>query len=121
MTTTPVTTIGAMREQVVLLQRTATTKDTHGADVVTFDTLDSVSAELMPVRAGERLQANTIQALVEVRFRIRARTDVTPGMRVAWRPSWSTVSTQRQLEIHGVQAVGDGRTYTVLECGEVAA
>ena len=112
--------IGLMRERLRILQRTETT-DTHGGRSVVWTALDSVPAELLPIRASERLQAQAMQAQLDLRFRVRARSDITSEMRAEWRPSAQALSTPRTLEIHGVLPHGDGRTWLLLECGEVAA
>jgi SPP1 family predicted phage head-tail adaptor len=114
------TPVGAQRERIVILQRVAT-KDSHGGNATAYSTLDTVPAEVIALRAGERLQVEGIQSQVDLKFRIRSRTDVLPEMRVLWRPSWSTLSTPKTLEIHGVLPVEDGRMWMVLECGEVQA
>ena len=112
---------GALREVLVILQSSVTTDD-HGARTATaWSTLTTLPAELIPLRAGETLQAQQVQSLVDYRFRVRARTDVTPGMRAQWRPAWAALSTPKALEIHGVLPIGDGRQWMALECGEVAS
>lgn len=114
------TAVGQMRETLVIQQRSVVA-DSHGGRVVTFSTLDTVPAALVDNKAGENLQVEQIQASVNYRFRIRARTDLAPGMRALWRPSWSALSTPKTLEIHGVPPFEGGRQWQVLECGEIAA
>ena len=87
-----------------------------------WSTLDSVAAELLPMRTAERLQAQAIQAQVDSRFRIRTRGDVTPSMRAQWRPSWLALATPKTLEIHGVLPDPEAPSaFLLLECAEVAA
>jgi len=76
-----------------------------------------VPAELMPWRAGERLQLAAIQSLTEYRFRIRVRDDVSPEMRIRWTPRWPPCRDEKTLQIHAVQPVGDGLRWLLLEAG----
>lgn len=80
----------------------------------------NLPAELIPIRAGERLQMAAIQATVDYRFRVRARVDVTPKMRILWTPSWPAGSALRTLEITGVAPWSDGREWALLECTGMA-
>lgn len=113
--------IGMMREELAIVQPTETT-DSHGGRSVTWSTLDTVYAELQPMGAIERLQAQAIQAVVNYRFRVRVRTDLTTDMRALWRPSWSALSTPKTLEIHGLPPdPNEPQTYMLLECGEVVS
>lgn len=114
------TAVGQMRETLVIQQRTSS-PDTHGGRAVMFSTLDTVPAALMENKAGENLQVEQIQARVDYRFLIRVRTDLAPGMRALWRPSWSALSTPKTLEIHGVPPFEGGRQWQIVECGEIAA
>jgi len=95
--------------------------DAQGGQRWTWRTVDTVPAEVMPIRAGERLQAAAIQATVDYRFRIRARADLSPKMRVLWTPSWPSGSPQHTLEIAGVSGWAEGREWALLDCAEVAA
>lgn len=113
-------TLGTPREQLTILSRTDAT-DSQGGRTVTWSTLDSVTAELMPLRAGERLQLEAMQAQVDYRFRIRARADVTARLRALWRQSWLGTAAPKTLEINGVWPDPDRPlTHLFLDCGEVA-
>jgi len=81
---------------------------------------DGIWAELLPVRAMERLQAAALQAQLDYRFRVDVRPDLTPAMRARWTPQWPPGSPLHTLEIHGITPDGDGRQYLFLECGEIA-
>jgi head-tail adaptor len=76
-------------------------------------------AELLPQRALERLQAQALSSSIDYRFRIRTRSDVTAQMRAVWSPSWQARAPVHTLEIHGVLPEGDGRTWLLLETGEL--
>ena len=108
--------IGRLRERLVV-QQVALTADAMGGRTEAWTTLASVSAELVPIRTSERLQASAVQAQTDYRFRVRARADVTPLMRVLWTPTWPAATPRKTLQIHGVIPEGDGREYQWLECG----
>lgn len=93
--------------------------DAHGAHRDHWVTKTTIRAQLLPLRASERLQQATVVSQVDFRFQVRRRGDLTPAMRASWRPSWPGGQT-RALEIHGVLPIGDGRQWMALECGEVA-
>ena len=113
--------IATMRERLTVLERTATT-DSQGGRAVTWSTLDTMAAALVPIRASERVQAQAMQAVLDYRFRIVARADVDTTMRAQWRPSWLSLSTPKTLEIHGVLPDAQEPTrYLWLDCGEVEA
>lgn len=78
-----------------------------------------IPAQLLPLRAWERLQAQALQAQLDYRFRIRSRVDLTPQMRALWQPSWPPGAPTHTLEIHGILPDGDGRTFQLLEVGEL--
>lgn len=87
-----------------------------------WTTLRSIDAELVPVRASERLEAAAIQSSLDYRFRVNAMDagGITAAMRALWTPQWPvTGRTAHTLEIHGVLPEGDGRHATILECGEI--
>ena len=112
--------LGRMRERLRLLSVTKVS-DGGGGNTLTWSTLDTVPAEFMPLKAEERLASDKVESLVESRFRIRVRDDVTPKLRAEWRPSWLALATPKTLEIHGVHPDrNDPATYLLLECGEVA-
>jgi head-tail adaptor len=87
--------------------------DSAGGKRFTFRTVDTVSAELLPLSAAERLQLQAIRSNTLYRFRIRARTDLTEGDRALWIPSIGGPS--QVLEITGILPCEDGRTWYFLE------
>jgi head-tail adaptor len=96
------------------------TRDAKSGRRVDWRSVATVWAELIPLRASERLQAAAMQSDVFLRFRIRARADVQPNMHALWTPSWPPDSAQQTLEIGGVLPVDDGRNYLLLECSKAA-
>jgi head-tail adaptor len=94
--------------------------DAQGGRRIGWAPLTTIWAELLPVRATERLQAQALQVQLDYRFRIQARADLTPEMRALWTPQWPPSSPAHTLEIHGIVPDGDGRHYQILECGEIA-
>lgn len=84
-------------------------------------TLARISAELVPLRAIERLQIGAVQANLTCRFRVRARPDLAETQRVTWTPSWPPGEAEQTFEIIGIVPDGDGRTYRFLECARAVA
>jgi head-tail adaptor len=92
--------------------------DALGGRKETWRTLDTVPAELIPIRAWERLQATAVQSGVDYRFRVRARSDVTAAMRLLWTPSWPQGSARQTLEITGpTQPDPTDRAFMFIEAG----
>ena len=94
--------------------------DAQGGRNVTWRTLETIAAELLPQRAGEQLQAEAITAQIDYRFRTHARPDLRETMRALWTPSWPPAAPQQTLEIHGVLPIDHGRDFLLLECGRAA-
>lgn len=98
------------------VQSATETADSQGGASVAWTTVDSVWAELVPLRAAEWMQAQAMGSIASYRFRTRVRTDVTPSMRVQWTPRWPPNQATQTLEIAGVTIEPD-RTHMLLECG----
>lgn len=113
-------TLGAMRERLAL-QSPTRTADSQGGAAVTWATVDTVWASLVSARAqAEQLRSEAVTAGVDYTFRVRVRADVDPTYRALWRPSWSTASTPKTLEIHAVEVDPDEpMAYERLVCGEI--
>lgn len=92
--------------------------DAQGGRKATWTTLDTVWAELMPIRSFERVQMAAVHSGTLYRFRVRRRTDVTPKMRALWTPTWPSGAPQQALEITGVVPDGDGRVGMLIEAAE---
>lgn len=90
--------------------------DAQGGRQETWRDVATIPAELMPLRAGERLQLAAIQSDVAYRFRTRRRADIEPRMRATWTPSWPPQAAEESLEILGVLPMDDGRTWMLIEC-----
>jgi len=109
----------------IVITKKATVSDTQGGRAVVWVDLATGSATaLTRLAAGvdslsgiERLQAGALGSQLAYQVTIRYRADVSPQMRVSWRPYLAT--TTKTLEIHGVSAKDGGRAFLLLECGEV--
>jgi SPP1 family predicted phage head-tail adaptor len=92
--------------------------DAQGGRRTVWRTLATIWAELIPLKASERLQLQAIQSDVAYRFKVRTRADLGPTQRILWTPRWPPGSAAHALEINGVLPVDDGRTFQFLECAE---
>lgn len=98
------------------------TSNAQGGRVGHWRTLDTVPAEMIPLRTGERLQFTAVQSDVAYRFRIRSRSDVTGAMRLVWTPSAPAGAARKTLVLTGNPLPdGDGRVYQFLEAAEAPA
>jgi head-tail adaptor len=93
--------------------------DAQGGRKIGWEDFADIWAEMVPMGALERMQAQALTARIDYRFRTRTRSDITPEMRALWTPSWPPPVPPHTLEIHGVLPWQDGRTFMVLECGEL--
>jgi len=100
----------------ITIESATETADSQGGAVVAWATVDTVWAELVPLRASERLQAQGMGSTVEYRFRVRLRNDITPSMRVSWTPRGVQSGAAQTLEISGVTRE-IGRATMLLDCG----
>jgi SPP1 family predicted phage head-tail adaptor len=57
-------------------------QDAYGEAIKTWVVLDTVWAQMTPVRGSERYVAQQVSGEAEMRFRIRYRSDVTDKMRL---------------------------------------
>lgn len=93
-----------------------------GANGSLWRTLDSIAAEMIPLSASERLQLQAMQSDLRLRFRVRARADIDPTMRLLWTPSAPAGAQRQTLALTGPPLpCEDGRTYMYLEAAAVAA
>lgn len=83
-------------------------------------TVLTIPAEMIPLKAMERLQIQAVQSDVEYRFRVRARPDFRPSMRLLWTPTAPQGSPEQTLTITGILPCEDGRTYQYLEAAKVS-
>lgn len=78
--------IGAGKlDQRITFQQKGVTKNAIGEEVVTWSDVVTVWAEVVPLRGREFYAANQTQQVVDVRFRIRARSGLTNDMRLLWK------------------------------------
>lgn len=97
--------------------------DAQGGQKLGWNTLASapqgIWAGLVTLSGLERLQAQSLSARVDYRFRTRLRLDITARMRAIWTPSWPPNAPAHTLELHSVVPEGDGKTWMLLDAGEV--
>lgn len=106
--------IGAMQERVTI-QRKTETNPTGGERVVTWATLATVWASVVPLTTqDEALRASAVTPTATYRVEMRYRVDLTTADRISWRPFRST--TARVLEISGIGLAG--RDLLRLDCVE---
>ncbi len=115
---------GDLRDRVTVLKRSTSSdgqggRSTSWVDLVTgsVTSLTRFAARVMPMRAAERLQAAAIGATLGYVVTLRYRADITPAMRISWRPYLAT--TAKTLEVHGVRPVDGERAFLELDCAEV--
>jgi SPP1 family predicted phage head-tail adaptor len=106
---------GRLSERLTIVTATPTA-DSQGGQSTTSTTVDTVWAELVPVRAAERLQAQGMGSQVDYRFRMRVRADVSPTMTVRWTPRWPAGAAEQVLQIAGILYDQD-RAHMTLDCG----
>lgn len=109
-------TTGDLRDRITLLSKVNST-DGHGgwSEVwAPLTTTPGMWANVTPSGASERVQPEVLTATTSYEVVIRYRADVTPLMRLTWRPY--RASADVTLEIHGVTPLDGGRAYLVLAC-----
>lgn len=111
---------GNLREY-LMIQQAIPTDDGQGGRSIVWQTFAHEYAELMPLKADERLNAEAMGSHVRSRFRTRTRDDLEPEMRIQWRQSWQPAAQEpKLLEIHGIYPdPADQRMYQLIECTEV--
>jgi len=96
------------------------TSDAQGGQGPAWHTLATVWGSMTPLSASEQLAAQAVQSTQTYVGKIYYRPDVTPKMRVSWRPY--LYAADKVLEIHGVLPDKDQpRRFLVLDVGEVVA
>ena len=70
--------------QRVTFQQKSVTKNGIGEEVFTWADFVTVWAEAIPIRGREFFSAQQNQQTVDVRFRIRSRSDLVGEMRLVW-------------------------------------
>lgn len=95
------------------------TCDAQGGRRAYWQTVESVYADVVPIRAFERLQRAALQSAQLYRFRVRTRSDLDATMRVRWTPTWPVGAATKTLQINGVIEDTD-RAYLLIEASEAA-
>jgi len=95
--------------------------DAQGGRKISWATFRTIRAELIPVKAWEQLQVQALSGKLDARFRVHAidASGITDRMRVLWTPQWPAGQSTHTFEIAGVLPDGDGRAWTLIDCGEV--
>jgi SPP1 family predicted phage head-tail adaptor len=76
---------GKLRDRITL-QRQMVTYDEYGAEVISWSSIATLWASVLPGSVGERFVAGAVQELSKIThtIRIRYRADITPKMRFVW-------------------------------------
>ena len=64
----------------IVIERYTEAQDDFGQPIETYEPVDTVWAEVKPLRGQERFQAQQVSAEAETRFRIRWRNDIDEKM-----------------------------------------
>ena len=68
--------------QILIIQQKVPTQKTSGEEKPVWTEVATVWGAAQPLRGQEYLEANRLQADLDIRFRIRYRPGITPAMRV---------------------------------------
>lgn len=103
--------IGPLRHR-VNIQRPVPTQNDFGEEIITWSTLASVWANVLPASGRESYIPSGEQQLAVIthRVQLRYRTDLGPKMRVVWE--------DRSLDIESVQDPTGKRAYLMVLCRE---
>jgi len=74
--------LSKLKQRAALLSKTLA-PDGGGGFSETWATIGSVWIEIVPLSANERFSADALQTRIRHRLRLRARSDVVTGMRLA--------------------------------------
>lgn len=74
---------GQLRQRVTIQEKDVT-RDTHGAEEITWTDLATVWAAVEPLTGREWIEGRQETAGVSTRIRIRYRSGITPEMRVSF-------------------------------------
>jgi head-tail adaptor len=95
--------------------------DVEGGRATGWTTVDTVSAEVLPLSSLEQLQLGAVQGTAIYRFRVRVRSDLRLTMRVLWTPLWPPDAAPKTLQVTSILPEADGRFYQILNATEQAA
>jgi SPP1 family predicted phage head-tail adaptor len=85
-------------DQRITIQTKSVTRASNGEEVVAWVALDTVWAEVKPLRAKEFFAAAQMQGSVDHQVRLRWRDDIARDMRLMWR--------DQPLDIVGIAELG---------------
>jgi len=66
----------------IVIREKSVTRDAYGAEVITWGTVATVWAAVLPVRGREYVAMREAQADITTRFLIRYRAGITPAMQI---------------------------------------
>lgn len=101
-------------DQRVTLQSKSVTRATNGEEVVTWNTVATVWAQVQQLRGKEFFAGAQMQDEVDVRVRLRYRTGVTRDQRLLWNSapldivSVITIGRREMLEMMCISGVRNG-------------
>ena len=72
---------GRLNRRIVIREKSVS-RDAYGAEVITWDTVATVWAAVLPVRGREYVAMREAQADITTRFLIRYRAGITPAMQI---------------------------------------
>jgi SPP1 family predicted phage head-tail adaptor len=76
------------------------TQDAYGEPIKDWVVLDTVWAQITPVRGSERYVAQQVSGEAETRFRIRWRDDVTDKMRLVYENAYYNITAVLEIGRH---------------------
>lgn len=92
---------GIYNRQIVIQSKLVSGQDATGAEIVTWSTFSTDWASAEPLRGQEFMEARRLQAQVNIRFRLRYRSGITPAMRVSYDGRlFEIVAVIHPLEAH---------------------
>ena len=74
-----------MLDQQVVIEKLTESVDENGSLTESWATLATIWAAVVALRGRELMDRTKVNSVVQWRFRIRWRDDVTPKMRLSWR------------------------------------
>jgi SPP1 family predicted phage head-tail adaptor len=100
---------GELRHRITV-QKKVVTRDTYGAETITWTTHCKAYAAILPLVGREFLEARQTQAEMITKMRIRYQAGIEPEMRVLWG--------SRTYDIQSVIHVEERQREIVLMCME---
>lgn len=101
---------GKLRHRVTI-QEKSVTRDSFGAEVITWVEFAEVWGSVEPLRGREFIEGRQMAASVDHRVRIRQRSGISPEMRVSY--------DSRVFEIRAVLHVNEAQREMHLMCQEI--